>query len=43
MCIRSTKFEAAMSKSLEDTITRNVTDGGQTMDRIWYEIDIDLP
>ena len=30
-----------MFKSLEDTInTRNVTDGGQTMDRIRYEIII---
>ena len=36
MCIRFTKFEAIMSKSLEDTITRNVTDGGQNMDRILY-------
>ena len=25
-----------MSKSLEDSITRNVTDGGQNMDRIIY-------
>ena len=40
LCIRSTKFEATMSKSLEDTITRIVTDGGQTMDRIWFEIII---
>ena len=38
--IRSTKFEATMSKSLEDTITRHVADGGQNMDRIRYEIII---